>query len=233
METEHRTVMELVTKEKNTPSDKTTHGTRNRRSGPLRSRTSHILKSQYPGDPKDVTSLGSPEMSALVTNECTKQFTNIWTCPRLCAAAVSLLLGRIGRWSGREIACSALSLARSAQAERDNESCFFVRAASVHRFIRRVAYDIGFVVGVAYDIGFVVGVAYDIGFVVDVAYDIGFVVDVAYDIGFVVDVAYDIGRNGRSIRYWLRSGRGIRYWLVVDGIRYWLRSGRGIRYWLL
>ncbi|GBP75381.1 hypothetical protein EVAR_34748_1 [Eumeta japonica] len=56
---------------------------------------------------------------------------------RLCAAAISLLLGRIVRWSGREIACSALSLARSAQAERDNESCFFVRAAGVHRFIRR------------------------------------------------------------------------------------------------
>ncbi|GBP81981.1 hypothetical protein EVAR_65587_1 [Eumeta japonica] len=36
-----------------------------------------------------------------------------------------------------EIARSALSLARSAQAERDNESCFFVRAAGVHRFIRR------------------------------------------------------------------------------------------------
>ncbi|GBP41554.1 hypothetical protein EVAR_20362_1 [Eumeta japonica] len=43
----------------------------------------------------------------------------------LCAAAVSLVLGRIGRWSGREIARSTLSLARSAQAERDNESCFF------------------------------------------------------------------------------------------------------------
>ncbi|GBP56516.1 hypothetical protein EVAR_42710_1 [Eumeta japonica] len=42
---------------------------------------------------------------------------------RLCAAAVSL--GHIGRWSGREIARSALSLARLAQAERDNESCFF------------------------------------------------------------------------------------------------------------
>ncbi|GBP16194.1 hypothetical protein EVAR_9907_1 [Eumeta japonica] len=63
------------------------------------------------------------------------------------AAAVSLLLGRIGRWSGREIGSSqaerlgqsclsiprsALSLARSAQVERDNESYFFVRAASVH-----------------------------------------------------------------------------------------------------
>ncbi|GBP71893.1 Apolipophorin-3 [Eumeta japonica] len=45
---------------------------------------------------------------------------------KLCAAAVSVLLGCIGRWSGREIARSALSLARSAQAERDNESCFFV-----------------------------------------------------------------------------------------------------------
>ncbi|GBP00397.1 hypothetical protein EVAR_956_1 [Eumeta japonica] len=56
---------------------------------------------------------------------------------RLCAAAVSLLLGRIGQWSGREIARSALSLAHPAQAERDNESCFFVRAAGVHRFIRR------------------------------------------------------------------------------------------------
>ncbi|GBP53123.1 hypothetical protein EVAR_97127_1 [Eumeta japonica] len=42
----------------------------------------------------------------------------------LCAAAVSLLLGRIGRWSGRETDRSALSLARSAQAERDNESWF-------------------------------------------------------------------------------------------------------------
>ncbi|GBP75364.1 hypothetical protein EVAR_61589_1 [Eumeta japonica] len=33
--------------------------------------------------------------------------------------------------------CSALSIARSAQAERDNESCFFVHAVGVHRFIRR------------------------------------------------------------------------------------------------
>ncbi|GBP55412.1 hypothetical protein EVAR_45735_1 [Eumeta japonica] len=33
--------------------------------------------------------------------------------------------------------CSALSLARSAQVERDNELCFFVRTADVHRFIRR------------------------------------------------------------------------------------------------
>ncbi|GBP13952.1 Putative deoxyribonuclease TATDN1 [Eumeta japonica] len=35
---------------------------------------------------------------------------------RLCATAVSLFLGRIGRWSEREIARSTLSLARSAQA---------------------------------------------------------------------------------------------------------------------
>ncbi|GBP94741.1 hypothetical protein EVAR_52817_1 [Eumeta japonica] len=42
----------------------------------------------------------------------------------LCAAAVSLLLERIGRWSGRGIARSVFMLVRSAQAERDNESCF-------------------------------------------------------------------------------------------------------------
>ncbi|GBP84540.1 hypothetical protein EVAR_66848_1 [Eumeta japonica] len=57
----------------------------------------------------------------------------------LCAAAVSLLLGRVGRWSGRDmdasqaerlgrsclsIACSALSLARSNQAERDKSHAF-------------------------------------------------------------------------------------------------------------
>ncbi|GBP45959.1 hypothetical protein EVAR_41261_1 [Eumeta japonica] len=54
------------------------------------------------------------------------KLTNQFTC-RLCAAAVSLILGRFGRWSGREIARTALSLARSAQAERDNESCFFER----------------------------------------------------------------------------------------------------------
>ncbi|GBP12551.1 hypothetical protein EVAR_10221_1 [Eumeta japonica] len=37
----------------------------------------------------------------------------------------------------REIARSELSLARLAQAERDYESCFSVRASGVHRFIRR------------------------------------------------------------------------------------------------
>ncbi|GBP15942.1 hypothetical protein EVAR_12526_1 [Eumeta japonica] len=78
-----------------------------------------------------------------------QQLIQQFTC-RSCAAAVSLLLGRIGRWSGREtdasqaerlspsclsIACSALSIAYSAQAERDNGSCFFVRVAGL-RFIR-------------------------------------------------------------------------------------------------
>ncbi|GBP95628.1 hypothetical protein EVAR_67598_1 [Eumeta japonica] len=43
----------------------------------------------------------------------------------VCGLCLSCCLGRIGRWSGREIACSALSLAYPAQAERDNESCFF------------------------------------------------------------------------------------------------------------
>ncbi|GBP49344.1 hypothetical protein EVAR_27046_1 [Eumeta japonica] len=37
----------------------------------------------------------------------------------------SLVLGRISGRSRREVVSSALSLARSAQAERDNESCFF------------------------------------------------------------------------------------------------------------
>ncbi|GBP32062.1 hypothetical protein EVAR_21096_1 [Eumeta japonica] len=41
------------------------------------------------------------------------------------------------RQSCLSIACSALSLARSAQAERGNESCFFVHATDVHAFIRR------------------------------------------------------------------------------------------------
>ncbi|GBP79821.1 hypothetical protein EVAR_61412_1 [Eumeta japonica] len=65
--------------------------------------------------------------SKLVADLEQKKLTKQFTC-RLCAAAVSLLLGRIGRWSGREITRSALSLARSAQAERDKESRFFVRA---------------------------------------------------------------------------------------------------------
>ncbi|GBP00945.1 hypothetical protein EVAR_2254_1 [Eumeta japonica] len=42
---------------------------------------------------------------------------------------------RLGHLS---IACSALSLARSAQAQRDNESYFFVPVAGVHRFIRQI-----------------------------------------------------------------------------------------------
>ncbi|GBP51963.1 hypothetical protein EVAR_80058_1 [Eumeta japonica] len=37
------------------------------------------------------------------------------------------------------IACFALSLARSAQAERDNESCFFVHVAGVHRFRKTIS----------------------------------------------------------------------------------------------
>ncbi|GBP38322.1 hypothetical protein EVAR_36274_1 [Eumeta japonica] len=59
---------------------------------------------------------------------------------RLCAAAVSLLLGRIGRWSGREIARCALSLARSAQAERDNESCYFMIKISSVRTPSSICY---------------------------------------------------------------------------------------------
>ena len=45
---------------------------------------------------------------------------------------------------GRSCLSIALSLARSDQAERDNESCFFVRAASVHRFVRRYHVKNGF-----------------------------------------------------------------------------------------
>ncbi|GBP20153.1 hypothetical protein EVAR_5583_1 [Eumeta japonica] len=75
----------------------------------------------------------SPHFSPLDILFLSKRPATHW----LCAATASLLLRRIGRWSGREIARSALSLARSAQAERDNESCFFVCAAGVHRLIRR------------------------------------------------------------------------------------------------
>lgn len=46
---------------------------------------------------------------------------------------------RLGR-SCLSMACSALSLARSAQAQRDHESCFFVSADGVHRFIDSVDY---------------------------------------------------------------------------------------------
>ncbi|GBP82594.1 hypothetical protein EVAR_69816_1 [Eumeta japonica] len=42
-----------------------------------------------------------------------------------CVRPLSLFYSDIGRWGGREIARSALSLIRSAQAERDNESCIF------------------------------------------------------------------------------------------------------------
>ncbi|GBP35756.1 hypothetical protein EVAR_82691_1 [Eumeta japonica] len=57
----------------------------------------------------------------LRSRRCRRAPSHLFALTRLCAAAVSLLLGRIGRCSGREIARSALSLARSAQAERDNE----------------------------------------------------------------------------------------------------------------
>ncbi|GBP45764.1 hypothetical protein EVAR_76069_1 [Eumeta japonica] len=59
---------------------------------------------------------------------------------RSCAAAVSLLLGRVGRWRGREIAHSALSLARSAQAERDNESCYYVHRLIKHYHVKIFCY---------------------------------------------------------------------------------------------
>ncbi|GBP48316.1 hypothetical protein EVAR_34809_1 [Eumeta japonica] len=49
-----------------------------------------------------------------------------------CVRPLTLFYSDIGRWSGREIARSALSLARSVQAERDNESWFFLRPR-VHR----------------------------------------------------------------------------------------------------
>ncbi|GBP24931.1 hypothetical protein EVAR_12598_1 [Eumeta japonica] len=72
--------------------------------------------------PTELSEGGSNSHLTRFRLKLTKQFT----CG-LCAAAVSLLLGLIGRWSGREFARSALSLARSAQAERDNESCFFLK----------------------------------------------------------------------------------------------------------
>ncbi|GBP51680.1 hypothetical protein EVAR_48303_1 [Eumeta japonica] len=77
------------------------------------------------------TAESAPEGAALVTavvsssrsalRQYARMLTKQFTC-RLCAAAVSLLLGRIGRWSGREITRSVFSLARSAQVERDDES---------------------------------------------------------------------------------------------------------------
>ncbi|GBP59128.1 hypothetical protein EVAR_44368_1 [Eumeta japonica] len=65
-----------------------------------------------------------------ITIKLTKQFT--------CSVRpLSLFYSDASADEVEEIARSALSLARSAQAERDNESCFFVRAAGVHPFIRR------------------------------------------------------------------------------------------------
>ncbi|GBP19199.1 hypothetical protein EVAR_11521_1 [Eumeta japonica] len=58
-----------------------------------------------------------------------------------CMRALSFSSTRPMEWKrGRSF--RALSLARSAQAERDNESCFFVRAAGVHRFISRYPEEI-------------------------------------------------------------------------------------------
>ncbi|GBP24829.1 hypothetical protein EVAR_14162_1 [Eumeta japonica] len=79
------------------------------------------LSHQY-GERKEQSYRETLVKGVMLSPELTKQFT----C-RLYAAAISLLLGRIGRWCGKEIARSTLSLARSAQAERDNESCFFLR----------------------------------------------------------------------------------------------------------
>ncbi|GBP65687.1 hypothetical protein EVAR_98400_1 [Eumeta japonica] len=53
---------------------------------------------------------------------------------RLCAAAISFYSDASA--DGVEER-SLVPPALSAQAERDNESCFFVRAAGVHRLIRR------------------------------------------------------------------------------------------------
>ncbi|GBP44761.1 Unconventional myosin-Va [Eumeta japonica] len=75
----------------------------------------------------------------LKRNSDSIEYNALWLANmlRLCAVCVSLILGRIGRWSGREIARSVLSFARSVHTERDNESCFFVHVTGVHRFIRR------------------------------------------------------------------------------------------------
>ncbi|GBP69509.1 hypothetical protein EVAR_88409_1 [Eumeta japonica] len=54
-----------------------------------------------------------------------------------CVPPLSLLYMDASADGVEEMARSALSLTRSALAERDNESCFFVRATGVHRFITR------------------------------------------------------------------------------------------------
>ncbi|GBP56610.1 hypothetical protein EVAR_33241_1 [Eumeta japonica] len=41
-----------------------------------------------------------------------------------CVRPLLFFYSDVGRWSGRQIARPALSPARSAQTERDNESCF-------------------------------------------------------------------------------------------------------------
>ncbi|GBP62798.1 hypothetical protein EVAR_50627_1 [Eumeta japonica] len=68
----------------------------------------------------------------------------------LCATAVYSDVSADGV---EEMARSTLSLARSAQAERDNESCFFVRAADVHRLIRPCPRCLCAATGLNVDIG--------------------------------------------------------------------------------
>lgn len=67
---------------------------------------------------------------------------------KLLCKIINALLGR----SSLSIAGSALSLARSSQTERDNESCYFVRAFGVNRFIRRY-YDNKFYLSRLYNFG--------------------------------------------------------------------------------
>ncbi|GBP80920.1 hypothetical protein EVAR_49001_1 [Eumeta japonica] len=70
-----------------------------------------------------------------------------WCLPTLVPGRVrplSLLLGRIGRWSGGEIARSAFSLARSAQAERDNELWFFSGSLTQKRCIDLLTSTFGY-----------------------------------------------------------------------------------------
>ncbi|GBP41358.1 hypothetical protein EVAR_84701_1 [Eumeta japonica] len=88
------------------------------------------------------------EVHSMFTTTELRSLTRWARITSLCAAAVSLLLGRIGRWSGRDIdalqgerlgrSCLSvarfpLSLARSAQAECDNESCFFACSCTWNR----------------------------------------------------------------------------------------------------
>ncbi|GBP78457.1 hypothetical protein EVAR_52262_1 [Eumeta japonica] len=81
--------------------------------------TSNVEKTRIAGEPvlRHMSSAPSVRMRLVVA----VAFTSAQYLYRLCAAAVSFLLGRIGRWSGREVVRSAFSFVRSAQAERDKE----------------------------------------------------------------------------------------------------------------